>query len=179
MHICRKSRKPALSHKGPSARELCAQPQPIDRGTAESKTTKKESKKVRKKEMKKERRKGKKGRKKMPQGMRWQCDKWQTQTIRTTKPFVCSALLCRNVTRSPYHGELLLCMRQEAAPLGFCFLLIRVPTDCLCPHANRISHASFPMVFCPVLASWWMENHTEERGRAEVCPASVRQQGQF
>lgn len=88
MHICRKSRKPALSHKGPSARELCAQPQPKDQGTAESQNSKRK-RKERKKKGKKER-----------------ClREWDGNVINDkcrqlepVKASVCSALLCRNVT---------------------------------------------------------------------------------
>lgn len=80
---------------------------------------------------------------------------------------------CRNLTfASP-----LPVMQQEVGPLGLCFLLLWFPTDCLCPHANRISHASFPMVSCPVLASWWMELHIEEWVCYEVCLVLVRQRG--
>lgn len=79
----------------------------------------------------------------------------------------------------PYHGELLQLMQQEVGPLGLCFLLLWFPTDCLCPGANRISHASFPMVLCPVLALWWMELHTEEWVCLEVCPVLVGQQGEL
>lgn len=80
---------------------------------------------------------------------------------------------------SPNHGEPLQLMQQEVGPLGLCFLLLWFPTDCLCPRTNRISHASFPMVFCPVLASWWMELHTEEWVCLEVCPVLVRQRGRL
>lgn len=155
MHICRKSKKPALSHKGPSARELCAQPQPIDRGTAASQNTKKESKKG-------------KERKKMPGEWDGNVINDKYTQLEPMKPSECSALSCRKVTCSPSYGELLLCMRKEGGPLGFCFLLIWVLTDCLCPNANRISHASFPMVFCPILASWWMENRTGTGTRRSV-----------
>lgn len=115
----------------------------------------------------------------MPEGMRCQCDKWQIQIIRTNEIIHAFCTLVQECFVLSYHGELLPCMRQEVGPLGFCFLLIRVPADCLCPHTNRISHASFPMVFSPVLASWWMENRTEERVCDDVCLASVRQQSQL
>lgn len=115
----------------------------------------------------------------MPEGMRCQCDKWQIQIIRTNEIIHAFCTLVQECFVLSYHGELLPCMRQEVGPLGFCFLLSRVPADCLCPHTNRISHASFPMVFCPVLASWWMENRTEERVCDDVCLASVRQQSQL
>lgn len=115
----------------------------------------------------------------MPEGLRCQCDKWQIQIIRTNEIIHAFCTLVQECFVLSYHGELLPCMRQEVGPLGFCFLLIRVPADCLCPHTNRISHASFPMVFCPVLASWWMENRTEERVCDDVCLASVRQQSQL
>lgn len=105
----------------------------------------------------------------MPEGMRCQCDKWQIKTIRTNETIHVFCTLVQECYMLSYHGELLSCMRQEVGPLGFCFLLIRAPADCLCPRANRISYASFPMVCCPVLASWWMENRTEERVCGKVC----------
>lgn len=51
-----------------------------------------------------------------------------------------------------HNGELLQPKQQEEGPLGFCFLSLWFPTDCLCPRINRINHASFPMVLSPVLA---------------------------
>lgn len=51
------------------------------------------------------------------------------------------------------------------------------PTDCLCPHANRISHASFPMVSRPVLApgdGWSLAG----QGGSECAPKCARSVGQ-
>lgn len=95
------------------------------------------------------------------------------------KSSMCFALLCRNVS---CYLIMVNCSRacgRKWVHWDSRFLLIRVPADCLCPHTNRISHASFPMVFCPVLASWWMENRTEERVCNDVCLAWVRQQSQL
>lgn len=69
----------------------------------------------------------------------------------------------------PHHREPLQPKQQEECPLGFCFLCLWFPTDCLCPHVNRISDASFNMVLCPVLASWQMKPCNRVSEHAQTC----------
>lgn len=102
MHICRKPRKPALSHKGPSARELCAPPFPIDRGTAQPKKQR-ERKKARKNERKKESLKDRKNERKRIE-IEGEITKWWMVNITTwpqsIKTFVCLRIQRAGILRS-------------------------------------------------------------------------------
>lgn len=138
--------------RGRSARELCALP-------------------AGQTEMKKEWRKRERKRKKRFEGER---RLWVKRQLWMQYEPMCR-FVCRNVAFGRIGGEQLQLMQHEEGPLGLCFLLLWFPTDCLCPCVNRFSYASFPMVLCPVLASWWIELLTEEGVCLKVCRLSARQ----